>query len=49
MGHIREMGRCMSVSHDREKSFGAPEIQITPLVALIWSSAQTIFVTVQGV
>jgi hypothetical protein len=32
---------------DREKSFGAPEVQITPLVALIWPSAQTIFLSGQ--
>jgi len=44
-GLIREMSRFVVGSDDREKSFGAPEAQITPLAALIWPSAQTIFLS----
>jgi hypothetical protein len=33
--------------NDREESFGAPDDQITPLVALIWTSAQTILLSSQ--
>ena len=39
------MSRFVVGSDDREKSFGAPEAQITPLAALIWPSAQTIFLS----
>jgi len=38
---------AFGVSDDREKSFGAPDVQITPLAALIWPSAQTIFLSTQ--
>jgi hypothetical protein len=31
--------------NDRVESFGAPDDQITPLVALIWTSAQTILLS----
>ena len=47
----RKLGSCgkwagaLGVSDDREKSFGAPDVQITPLAALIWPSAQMIFLS----
>jgi len=33
------------VSDDREKSFGAPEAQISPQATQIWASAQAIFLS----
>jgi len=42
-GSLWKWAGAYDVSHDRDKSFGAPDVQITPLAALIWPSAQTIF------
>ena len=44
---FRVMGRSICDPNDREKSFGAPDVQITPLTALIRPSAQTIFLSTQ--
>jgi len=46
-GFFREMGMSICDPNDREKSFGAPDVQITPLTALIRPSAQTIFLSAQ--
>ena len=46
-GFFREMGGSICDPNDREKSFGAPDVQITPLTALIWPYAQTIFLSIQ--
>ena len=40
-------GYIDGVPDDREKSFGAPEAQISPLAAQIGASAQTIFLSNQ--
>jgi hypothetical protein len=42
------MSRSLCDPKDREKSFGAPDVQITPLAALIWPSAQMIFLSIQS-
>jgi hypothetical protein len=44
---FRVMVMSICDPNDREKSFGAPDVQITPLSALIWPSAQTIFLSRQ--